>query len=185
MRLRLATAAALGSIALLAWPSHAAPVKITDPKGDSTPGGPATDITAITLQTVFKKKTVNGTTRMIPKAAKVTLTLAGPVDDNTFYSIDFTSTGTCKAVALDYDNNALPLYKQNRAICNDKTPGTTIAGPVGVPAGSALVWTLPLSVFPVGTTFSEISATTLPGQVPAFGYDGTDESSLTYTVGQK
>ena len=185
MRVRLAAAVALGSVALFALPSHAAPVTITDPKGDSTPGGPATDITTLALQTVFKKKVTNGTVRLVPKASKVTLTLAGPVDDNTFYSIDFTSTGSCKTVALVYDNNALPLYHQNRAICDDNTPGETIDGPAGIPAGSKLVWKLPLSAFPVGTTFSQISATTLPGQVPAFGYDGTDDSPVTYTVGQK
>jgi hypothetical protein len=185
MRVRLATAAALGSVALFALPSHAAAVTITDPKGDATPGGPATDITALSLQTVFKKKVVKGTVRLVPKASRVTLALAGPVDDNTFYSIDFTSTGTCHTVALVYDNNAVPLYQQNRAICDDKTPGETIDGPVGVPSGSKLVWQLPLSVFPVGTAFSDISATTLTGQVPAIAYDGTDDSSVTYTVGQK
>ena len=185
MRVRLATAAALGGVALFALPSHAAPVTITDPTGDAAPGGPGADITRIALQTVFKKKVVNGKVRMIPKASKVTLTLAGPVDDNTFYSIDFASTGSCNQVALVYDNNSVPLYQQNRAICEDGTAGETIDGPVAVPTGSTLVWNLPLSAFPVGTTFSEISATTLTGQIPAIAYDGTDDSSVTYTVGQK
>jgi hypothetical protein len=188
MRTRLATLAALGGIAVAVLPAHAATPKpqITDPSGDQFPASSAaTDITGITLQTVFKKKVVRRVVTLVPTASKVTLSLAAAPDTNTWYMVEYASSGACKDVSLYYNADPVPLYAQNRAVCQDTTPGTTIEGPAGVVKGKTIVWTLPLTAFPVGTSFSEIGGSTTTGAVPSLTLDGTDESSATFTVGQK
>jgi hypothetical protein len=144
----------------------------------------ASDLTGLTLQTTFKTKRVHGKKIKVPAGSTITIGLSGAPDKNTFYAVAFTTTGTCKSVNLVYDANALPLYAQNRGICEDKTPGTTIGGPVAKVVGKSIVWTLPLSAFPVNTALSEISAQTLIGAVPAWELDGTAPSTVTFTVGK-
>ena len=188
MRTRLATLAALGGIAVAVLPAHAATPKpqITDPSGDQFPAtGAATDITGITLQTLFKKKVVNKVVKYIPTASKVTLTLAGAPNNDTWYIVGFDSSGGCKSVNLYYNTNSVPLYAQNRAVCQDTTPGTTIEGPAGVVSGKTISWTLPLSAFPVRTKLSNISADTTTGLAPSITLDSTDDSKYVFTVGQK
>ena len=204
MRLRLLALAAAAGIAVTALPSHAATAKpqITDPAGDANgvndqgtgtgvPPSTATptdmsaaDITGIALQTTFRVKTVKGKKVRVPSGSTITVNLSATPDTNTFYAVSFASTGACKSINLIYDANALPLYAQNRGACEDKTPPTTIGGPISKVVGKSLVWTLPLSAFPVGTTFSGIGAQTLTGQVPAVELDGTSPSKVTFTVGK-
>jgi len=166
----------------------------------------AADITGLTFQTTFKttvtkhtvivvtkkkgklvktKKTVTTTTKT-PTGSTITATLAAAPDTNTFYAISFTSTAaTCKSVELIYDGNAVPAYAQNDGRCQDgSTTASTIAGPSSAISGSTIVWTLPLSAFPVGTTYSAISAQSLTGVVPAAVIDQTESSPYTFTVGK-
>ncbi|MBV9097860.1 MAG: hypothetical protein JO079_07375 [Frankiaceae bacterium] len=166
----------------------------------------AADITGLTFQTTYKtvtstqtvivttkkngkvvkiKKTVTTTTQ-VPTGATLTETLAAAPDTNTFYAIRFTSTAaSCKSVELIYDASPAPVYAQNDGRCQDGgTTASTIAGPVSTISGSTIVWTLPLSAFPVGSTFSAISAQTLPGAVPAGNIDRTADSTFSFTVGK-
>lgn len=202
MRTRLLVLGLAAGLGIAALPAHAAKVtpQITDPAGDanaindqgfgtgappstSGPGSqPAADITALTFQTTFKKKRVDGKKVKVPSGSTITLALSAAPDDNTFYSIDAT-TPSCDSTGFVYDTNAVPAYAQNRALCADDTPSSDIAGPVAKVVGSSIVWTLPLTTFPVGTTFTDISATTLTGAVPAVVLDTTDESPATFTVG--
>lgn len=205
MRLRLIALAAAAGIAVTALPSHAATAakpQITDPAGDANglndqgfgvgvPPSTATptdvsaaDITGITLQTTFKIKKVKHKKVRVPSGSTITVKLAAAPDTNTFYAVDFASTGACKSISLVYDANALPLYQQNRGICEDTTTGSTIGGPVSKVVGNSIVWALPLSAFPVKTTFSGIGAQTLTGEVPAVTLDETDSSNVTFTVGK-
>jgi hypothetical protein len=203
MRARAATLAALGAIGVAVIPAYAATPKpqITDPAGDAngvndqgfgtdvppstaTPVGlSAADIRGLTFQTTFRTKIVKRKKVLVPTGSKITLSLSAAPDSNTFYSIDVTSPG-CKSVGFIYDSNALPLYQQNRALCADKTPSTTIDGPSAKVSGKSIVWTLPLSTFPVGTKLTGISATTLTGAVPLVVIDQTAASTYAFTVGK-
>ena len=190
MRARLAALAAASAVIAFAIPSHAATVTkkftlVTDETGDAAPAGAAADIVSITAANTFKTKTVNGVVKYIPTGASITLNLAAAPDNNTFYVIDTTASGNCPSVSFIYDNFATPPYRQNRAICEGTATSTTIEGVTGKVSGKSIVFKLPLGVFPVGTTFSEVSATTEIGAVPAIGWDDTDPSATPFTVGQR
>jgi hypothetical protein len=205
MRTRLIGLAAAAGLAVATLPAHAASApkpQITDPAGDanglndqgagtplpsvSTPvDDAAADITGITLQTVFVTKKVKHKTVKKPVGSTITVSFSGALDTNTFYAVSFTSAGTsCKSVNLVYDTSSVPLYAQNRGICEDTTTGSTIAGPQAKVSGSNLVWSLPLSAFPVNTTLSNIGAQTLTGAVPLLVLDQTAPSKVTFKVGQ-
>jgi hypothetical protein len=176
------------------------------PPASQTPAGDsAADITGLTFQTTFKtvttartivvttkkkgkivkiRKTVVTTTK-VPTGSTITETLAAAPDTNTFYAISFTSTAaTCKSVELIYDGNPAPVYAQNDGRCQDSgTTAGTITGPASAISGSTIVWTLPLTAFPVGTGFSAISASSLTGVVPAVVIDQTETSPFSFKVG--
>ena len=205
MRLRLLALAAVAGIGVTALPSQAATApkpQITDPAGDAnglndqgfgtgvppstaTPSDlSAADITGVALQTTFRTKKVKNKKVRVPTGSTITVNFSATPDTNTFYAVTFASTGACKSVNLVYDANSIPLYAQDRGICEDTTTGSDIGGPVGKVVGKSLVWTLPLSAFPVKTMFSDIGAQTLTGQVPAVTLDETDASNATFTVGK-
>jgi len=205
MRPRLIALAAAAGIAITALPSHAATApkpQITDPAGDANgvndqgfgvgvPPSTATptdvsaaDITGIALQTTFRTKKVKNKKVRVPTGSTITVNFSSAPDTNTFYAVTFASTGACKSVNLVYDANSIPLYAQDRGICEDTTTGSDIGGPVARVVGKSIVWTLPLSAFPVKTTFSDIGAQTLTGQIPAVTLDETDSSDVTFTVGK-
>ena len=191
MRLRIALLAALAGMTLLALPSQAAAkTVISDPKGDQFPAsGASTDITGLTFQTLFKKKVVNGRTTYVPTTTKATLSLAAAPDDDTWYMVDFDSTGACKSVSLYYNTAEVPAapvtYAQNRGVCQDEVRGPDIAGVAATVSGKTVTWNLPLSAFKVGTKFSAIYGSTTTGLVPSIVIDSTDESKATFKVGQR
>ncbi|HEU5034630.1 MAG TPA: hypothetical protein VFT62_07740 [Mycobacteriales bacterium] len=201
MRVRVLTLAAAFGVVAAVVPAHAAKApkpQITDPAGDANgindqgfgigaPPSTATpvddsngDITSLALATTYK----TSHHRRVPTGATMTLSLSAAPDSNHFYVVTVT-TKTCKALEFIYDTNPVPLYAQNRALCTDSTPSKEVGGvPAAVVKGNSLTWRLPLTVFPVGTTFSAISAQTLTGAVPAVVIDETDPSSVTFTVGK-
>jgi hypothetical protein len=191
MRHRIALLAAIAGTILLALPSQAATkTVISDAKGDQFPAsGASTDITGLTFQTLFKKKIVNGRTTYVPKTSKVTMSLAAAADDDTWYMVDFDSSGACKSVSLYYNRAELPAapvtYAQNRAVCQDEVRGPDIAGVAATVSGKNVTWNLPLSAFRVGTKFSAIYGSTTTGVVPSIVLDSTDESKATFKVGQR
>lgn len=193
MRVRLAALAAGSAVIAFALPSHAATVTkkvtlVTDTAGDAAPAPDAADIRAVTATNTFKKKTVHGVVKYIPTGASIALQLAAAPDNNTFYSITANSTGSCSELAFFYDNSPSPAYQQNRAACldsNEAVGSTTIAGVTGKVIGNSVVFKLPLSLFPVGTSLTKAIGETDLGPAPVLIFDDTSASKAKFTIGRR
>lgn len=188
MNARLLGLGVAAGVAAFTLPAHAAgvakapkPVVITDPTGDTNMGAPVPeasgDLTKLSLQSTFAgKKALSGST--------ITLTTAAAPDSDHFYAIEFTTTGACKDLELIYDTNAVPVYAQQRAACADTTPSTTVDGATAKVVGNNLVWTVPTSLLPAGTTLTDITARVYHGVVPIGLVDDIPAGAASFTVGK-
>lgn len=201
MRARLLSLALAGATAGLAMPAHAAKAptpQITDPAGDAnglndqgvgapvpeqtTPAADAgADITSVLFQSTVtgkgKKKQVTGFT--------ITLALAGAPQPGTIYRVAG-AAGSCASLFFEY-TTSLTATKPGSARCAGIPTSTPVDITDASVKGNSVVWTVPVSSFPVGTVISGLNAqtrfnATSPGiTAPQIDYAS---SSNTFTVGK-
>lgn len=214
MRTRLLALAAAGGIAVAALPAHAATApkpQITDPTGDAngvndqgsglggpTAAGPAddssADITSVLFQSTFAKKVTTKVrhhkrvkiVKKVPTGFTVTMTLAGAPGPETEYRV-VAATTDCSDIFFEYGTDAATGGSDVR--CPATPPATEVdyKAPVATVKGTTITWTLPIAIFPVGTTFTGLSAQTRlnPVVVTAPQMDGAAApSGTTFTVGK-
>jgi hypothetical protein len=168
VRVRLASAVAVGAAALLALPSQAASPKpqIVDPAGDAnaingqteadveshpTPVDAAgADIRSVLFRTVYKRGTHT------PIGMTVAMRLSDAPMPNVVFRV-YADAATCDgSVLLEYEE-----IFGGTALCNGALPvdpDIDYKAKVTV-KGSTITWSIPVSKhLPVGTPFSEISA---------------------------
>jgi hypothetical protein len=171
----------------------------TNPNQSTAPADASfADILSVTFATTKSTKTVvvikgkkrSTKTVSTPTGFTVTMTLAAaPTVPEIFYRVS-ASTGSCATVFFEYSTapNASPA---GSARCAAALPNPS--GPIAVTSvavvGNSIVWTVPLSAFKVGTTFSSLDAqtrNTLATPVISLTAPQIDEGSsgTTYTVGQ-
>jgi hypothetical protein len=179
VRIRLATAAAVGGLALLALPGHAATAKpqITDRAGDAngvndqalflsvpslgaaTPADiSAADITAVTFATTYKTKRVDGRRVRVPNGFTVTMRLAAaPSMGNIIYRVS-ADTGQCPtSVFFEYTTGGDSTVRCPAADVTDED--TEYPGRATV-KGTTITWKLGTSALPVGTKLTALNAQT-------------------------
>jgi hypothetical protein len=186
MRMRVAAAAGLTAIAVAGLPAHAAPSAplIIDPVGDAnglndqgvfatSPSGfpentqtspasiSAADITAVSFASTFVTKRVRGKKVRVPTGFVVTMTLAAaPTVPNLFYRVAGSTHG-CDSLYLEY-STASTDPQPGSARCAAVPPQTNrvIRLTHVAVVGTSIVWTVPLSSIPAGTTLTGLGAQT-------------------------
>jgi hypothetical protein len=209
MRVRLATAIAVGGLALLALPSNAATPKpqLTDPSGDANginnqaliTGGPsvgivspadvaAADITAVTFVTTYKTKIVNGKAVKIPNGFTTTMKLAAaPTMSGVIYRVSADMAGCDTSVFFEFATGGDTAVRCPGAELTD--PDISYAAGKAVIKGSTITWKVSSKAIPVGTKFNNLNAQTRQrtatpaGTLTAPQYDYA-ASTKTYTVGR-
>jgi hypothetical protein len=179
MRARLIPVVAAAGLLAAVLPAHAATPKpqVVDPAGDANalndqglpapvPGNTATpaddsaaDIKSVLFQTTFKTRHVHGKLVRTPTGSTVTMTLAAAPVTNTMYRVIVAAAGCSTEIFFEYD--VTPAFGVNDVRCAavGLSSSTYGVGPA-VAKGSTITWTLPLKAFPVGTTFTGLSAET-------------------------
>jgi hypothetical protein len=210
MRTRALALAAAAAVIGFTIPSHAATPKpqITDPTGDgnavndqglgepvpnasrTTPAGySGGDIVSVLFQTVFVKR---GTKR-VANGFTVTLKLAAAPGPQTDYRIT-AQTPSCSAdvgqVRFQYDTVAAGADGGAQCFSTTATKLSPIKTTSVTVKGTSIIWRLPASAVPKGTSFSDLAVSTrmvFPGSpsprsatVPAVD---TATSSKIYTYG--
>lgn len=203
MRPRLLALAAAAAVGVAVLPAHAATPKpqITDATGDANgfndqgvgapvpeQSGPAddsgADITSVTFVSTFVTKKVKRKTVKTPTGFTVTMALAAAPTPETFYRIQATIP-ECSDLFIEYGTDAATAGTAMRC---PALPGATAVDytiPAAVVKGSTITWTVPISVFPKGTTFTQLNAQTRlnPVAVTAPQMDYAS-STATFTVGK-
>ena len=208
MRIRLATAAAVAGIAVVALPGHAATApkpQITDPSGDanaindqglgspvpsvpSVSTGPAddsaADISSVTFASTFKVKKVKGKTVKVPTGFTVTMKLGAAPVPETFYRIT-AAIPSCTDLFIEYGTDVAAGGTAMRCPALPGATGTDYSVPDAVVKDSTIVWTIPVSALPAGTTLSTLHAETRfnPAVITAPAID-VASGSATFTVGK-
>lgn len=204
MRARLITLAALGGLALASFPAHAATAKpqITDPTGDAngindqgvgapipSEAGPADfsagDITSVSFTSTFVTRKVSGKLKRVPTGFTVKMALASaPTTPEVFYRV-VASAADCTDVFFEYGTDVATGGSTVRCPATPPAPSTTYSDAAAVVKGNTITWTLPLRAFPVGTTFTSLTAQTRfnPAVVTAPQIDAA-ASTATFTVGK-
>jgi hypothetical protein len=205
MRARLLAIAACGGIAVASIPAHATAPKpqITDPAGDANgvngqgfvtglPSAPTpadasnADITSVLFQSTFKTKKVHNKVVKVPTGFTVTMTLSGaPTTPEVFYRVLAVTTKCPASVFFEYGTDVATGGSTVRCPGTPPAKDITYSDANAVVKGSTITWTLPLSAFPVGTTFSSLAAHTRfnPAIITAPQIDEAT-SSATFTVGK-
>jgi hypothetical protein len=206
MRARLCALAAVGGLAIAAFPAHAATTKvkpqITDPTGDangingqsivnglpSVGTGPAefapADITSVTFASTFTTKKVHKRVIKTPTGFTLTLALAAPpTDPEVEYRVSAAAAG-CASVFFEYGTDVATKGTDVRCPSSVAASTSYTVGPAKV-SGNTITWTLSTKAFPVGTTFSSLNAQTRfnPAVLTAPAFDDAS-SAATYTVGK-
>jgi len=203
MRPRLIALAAAAAVGVAVLPAHAATPKpqITDPTGDANgfndqgAGAPipeqsspaddsGADITSVTFVSTFVTKKVKRRTVKTPTGFTVTMALAAAPSPETFYRIQATLPD-CSDLFIEYGTDVATGGTSMRC---PALPGSTQVDytiPDAVVKGGNITWTVPISVFPKGTTLTQLIASTRlnPAVVTAPQMDSAT-SSATFTVGK-
>ena len=214
MRTRLLALAAAGGIAVAALPAHAASApkpQITDPAGDAngvndqgsgegvpSQSGPAddsnADITSVLFQSTFATKITTKRVhhkrvkviKKVPTGFTVTMTLAAAPGPETEYRV-VAATTDCSDLFFEYGTDAATGGSDVRCPATPPATEVTYKVPDAVVKGTTITWTLPISVFPAGTTFTGLSAQTRlnPVVVTAPQMDGAAApANVAFTVGK-
>jgi hypothetical protein len=203
MRPRLIALASAAAIGVAVLPAHAAAPKpqITDPAGDANGfndqgvGAPipsqtspaddsGADITSVTFASTFVTKKVGRRTVKTPTGFTVTMALAAPPTPETFYRIVATIPG-CDQLFIEYGTDVATGGTAMRCPSLPGGTATTFTIAHAAVKNSTIVWTIPTTVLPAGTTLSSLSAQTRlnPAAVTAPQIDYAS-SSATFTVGK-
>ena len=209
MRIRLATAVAVAGIAVAALPGHAATApkpQITDPAGDangindqlggvfsvpstSTPADlSGADITSVLFTSTFKTKLVNGKRVKVPSGFTVSMALAEAPMSNVIFRVAANTASCGTSVFFEYAGGGDSTV---RCPSTSTTGEDTVykAAPAKV-KGTTITWTLPISSFPAGTSFTDLNAQTRQyTPVPTGGFVSAPQwdfatSTATYSVGK-
>jgi hypothetical protein len=205
MHIRLATAAAVAGIAVAALPGHAATAhkpQITDPVGDanalndqgvgapipSASTGPAddaaADISSVTFASTFRVKKVKGKTVKVPTGFTATMKLGAAPVPETFYRIT-AAIPSCTDLFIEYGTDVAEGGTNMRCPALPGATGTDYKLPDAIVKDSSIIWTIPVSALPAGTTLSTLHAETRfnPAVVTAPAIDEAS-STATFTVGK-
>ena len=207
-RTRLVTSILIGGLVVAALPAHAAKPKpqVTDPSGDangvndqalgapvpSAGTGPASlaaaDITGVTFATTFGKKKVHRKTVKVVKGFTVTMALAAaPSLPNIIYRVSAAAAGCGTDVFFEYTSGGDTQVRcPNEDVTKDSTTYTSAPAVV---KDKTITWSLPVSAFPAGTSFSTLNAQTrqvtsspvVSLTAPQYDYAS---SNATFTVGK-
>jgi hypothetical protein len=208
VRIRLASAAAIGAAVLLSLPSNAAGSKpqLTDPAGDANgingqgvviglpnpSTGPAqlasADITSVRFATKFVTKRVNGVLKKVATGFTVTMALGAAPLPETFYRITTTASG-CGSLWFEYGTDVTQGGTTVRCLTDDISPTAeddVYKVPEATVKGSSIIWKIAKSQIPVGTTLSTLHAETRlnPAVITTPVIDETGLTKATYTVGK-
>jgi hypothetical protein len=186
MRVRAAYLAVLATALGVAVPAHAGTVtpQIIDPTGDAnglndqgvfatappgfpenTPTSPASlsaaDITSVSFVNTFVTKRVHGKKTRVPTGFVVTMTLAAPpTTPGLFYRVAGATHG-CDSLYFEY--STAPTDPQpGSARCAAVPPQTNrdIAVKHVAVVGNSIVWTVPVTSIPAGSTITALAAQT-------------------------
>jgi hypothetical protein len=140
--------------------------------------------TTKTVTKIVKKKKVTKkvtVSTQVPDGFTVTMNLSAAPDGNHIYDIFATHPSCDGSLDFTYNTGPLALNEVDCSSSSDPTNITTVAGEAAV-AGNSVVWTVPAGAFPVGSTFTGLTAQTETAlDVPVM--DEAGDGKATYTVG--
>jgi hypothetical protein len=143
-----------------------------------------TTTTTKKVTTVVKGKKVTKTvttTTQVPNGSTITMTLSAAPNTDLDYNVNFTSSNCSGTVYLDY--SASPLGSDGGTCLTGVSGNPTITFPEAVVKDKTVVFTLPLSAFPVGTSFSTLDAQVLD-PTDGIAIDDAAASDASFVVGK-